>query len=111
MQEDQLENLAKVVLEEKIDGVICSNTSDSHSFKYRGGLSGEDLFKISTNTLHSLKKKLGSKIIIIASGGVMGKRHLREKVEAGADFVQIYTGMIFKGPGLVPELIEFSNSL
>lgn len=111
MQEDQLEHLSSVILDKRVDGVICSNTSDSHNYKYGGGLSGEELFRISTNTLCLLRKKLGKEITIIASGGVMGKSHFKEKIEAGADFVQIYTGMIFEGPGLVTELIEFSNSL
>ena len=69
-------------------------------------LSGEELFEISNKTLISFRNFLGTTFPIIASGGVMSREHFEKKLELGADLVQIYTGMIYKGPALVKDILN-----
>jgi len=106
LQERELENICKEILDKDIDAIICSNTTTSHNYSQSGGLSGEELFEISNRSLVSFRSFLGSSFPIIASGGVMSRRHFEKKLELGADLVQVYTGMIYKGPTLVKEILN-----
>ena len=106
LQERELENICKEILDKDIDAIICSNTTTSHNYSQSGGLSGEELFEISNRSLVSFRSFLGSSFPIIASGGVMSRRHFEKKLELGADLVQVYTGMIYKGPALVKEILK-----
>ena len=102
-----LEGICESLLKNKIDGVICSNTTSDHNyFKGEGGLSGSPLLNKSTNVLKFIRKKLGKDFPIIASGGVMTANNFEEKLASGADLVQIYTGFIYEGPNLVKEIID-----
>lgn len=105
MQEWDLENISKQILDKGIDGIVCSNTTINHNYPHEGGLSGEELFEISNKNLVALRNFLGSSFPIIASGGVMCRDHFEKKLELGADLVQIYTGMIYKGPALIKEIL------
>ena len=96
----------KEILDKDIEAIICSNTTISHNYPQIGGLSGEELFEISNKTLISFRKFLGTTFPIIASGGVMSREHFEKKLELGADLVQIYTGMIYKGPALVTDILN-----
>lgn len=98
----ELLEIANVLLEQKIDGVIATNTTLQHTGE-RGGLSGQPLRQISTNMIKKLYAILGEKIPIIASGGVMNAASIREKLDAGAKLVQVYTGLIYEGPGLIDD--------
>ena len=106
LQERELENISKEILDKDIDGIICSNTTITHNYPYEGGLSGEELFEISNKTLISFRNFLGTTFPIIASGGVMNRNDFEKKLELGADLVQIYTGMIYKGPALVKDILN-----
>ena len=106
LQKEDLENICKEILDKDVDGIICSNTSTDHSYSNTGGLSGEKLFEISNKVLKSFRSFLGPAFPIIASGGVMSKDHFKKKLELGADLVQIYTGMIYKGPALIKEILD-----
>jgi len=106
LQKNDLEDISKQILDKNIDGIICSNTSVSHNYPFQGGLSGEELFEISNKSLVYLREFLGDSFPIIASGGVMSRDHFKKKLELGADLVQIYTGMIYKGPALVKEILD-----
>ena len=106
LREQDLENISKQILDKGIDGIVCSNTTVNHNYPYEGGLSGEKLFEISNKNLFALRNFLGSSFPIIASGGVMNRDHFKKKLELGADLVQIYTGMIYKGPVLVKEILD-----
>jgi len=101
-----LEIICKEILDKDIDGIICSNTTIAHNYNYQGGLSGEQLFEISNRSLVSFRSFLGSSFPIIASGGVMSRHHFEKKLELGADLVQVYTGMIYKGPALVKDILN-----
>jgi dihydroorotate dehydrogenase len=102
-----LENICKLILNNEIDGIICTNTTLEHNEKYgEGGLSGKPLREKSTDTLKTVKKFLGDKVPIIASGGVMSVADYNEKISCGADLVQIYTGFIFEGPKLIHDILN-----
>ena len=106
LQEREIENICKEILDKDIDAIICSNTTTSHNYSQSGGLSGEELFEISNKTLISFRNFLGTTFPIIASGGVMSREHFEKKLELGADLVQVYTGMIYKGPTLVKDILN-----
>ena len=106
LQERELENICKEILDKDIDAIICSNTTIAHNYSQTGGLSGEGLFEISNRSLISFRSFLGSSFPIIASGGVMSRQHFEKKLELGADLVQVYTGMIYKGPALIKDILN-----
>jgi dihydroorotate dehydrogenase len=107
MSSGELETLSKSVLQNKLDGIICSNTTSNHSHpSKKGGLSGRPLFEPSTSALITLRALVGPDLPIIASGGVMNLETFNHKINMGADVVQIYTGFIFEGPSLVDEIIN-----
>ena len=101
--------LSEVILDMEVDGIICSNTTSNHDFSEQGGLSGKLLFDKATECLSSYRELLGDSFPIIASGGVMDIETYQQKIEAGANLVQIYTGMIYKGPGLIPKLVSIQE--
>jgi len=108
---NQLDSIAKLLLKYKVDGVIATNTtidrkgiSNSKYSAEEGGLSGAPLNKKSTNVIKHLNKCLNGKIPIIGVGGIITVNDGMEKIKNGASLIQIYTGLIFKGHGLVNEL-------
>ncbi len=111
--EAQLGFLADILLRHQIDGVIATGMTTDHAAvanephgKEKGGLSGGPLCTRSTAIVRSLAQKLAGEIPIIASGGVTTGPQAREKIEAGASLVQIYTGFIYRGPRLIRECVE-----
>ena len=105
---DQITNIASALLRHKIDGVIATNTTigrrDVENERYRdevGGLSGAPVFTPSTIVVRALKRILGNEIPIIGVGGIMRGADAKAKMEAGASLVQLYSGLIYAGPGLV----------
>ena len=105
--DQDLDNLLREVLNNDIDGVIATNTTTNHNFRIsKGGLSGEPLFNRSNEILVRCRNFLGPQFPIIASGGVMSKEMYKEKLRLGADLVQIYTGLIYKGPKLISDILK-----
>lgn len=103
---EDLKKICHAIIKNEIDGIICSNTTTNHKNKNGyGGLSGRPLKDISTRKLLIVKEFVGTKIPVIASGGVMSVSDFNEKIQAGADFVQIYTGFIFEGPRLIHDIL------
>ncbi len=99
---ENLKTICETILENKLDGIICSNTSSYTSKRYgSGGLSGAPLKNKATEKLQYIKELTGEDVKIIASGGVMSSGDFQEKIDAGADLVQIYSGFIFEGPRLI----------
>ena len=70
----------------------------------KGGLSGKPLMELSTQMLKLSREFLGEDIPIMASGGVMSSHDYKEKLESGANLVQIYTGFIYSGPSLIKKI-------
>jgi dihydroorotate dehydrogenase len=108
----ELIQMAEIFLQEKIDAVIATNTTISRVGLHDalasqvGGLSGKPLCSMSTAIIKQLNVLLGDKIPIIASGGVLNKQDAQEKMNAGARLIQVYTGLIYSGPGLIKQLIK-----
>jgi len=108
---DALENICKSILDNNLDGIICSNTTIHHNDQNgKGGVSGSPLFKKSTECLKRVKEIVGEEVPIIASGGVMSVKDFQEKLSSGANLVQIYTGFIFEGPELVQSILNHEAS-
>lgn len=110
----QLDEIIALVAETKIDGVIATNTSVSRenlktsekklqAIGY-GGLSGQPIKDKSTEVIKYLATKSNKAFPIIGVGGVHSKKDALEKIEAGADLVQIYSGFIYEGPSLVKKI-------
>jgi dihydroorotate dehydrogenase len=108
---EQLKHIADVLLETQIDGVIATNTTvqrPNTESAEQGGLSGAPLSDLSTQLIMQLCQLLGGKVPIIAAGGIMHKADAEAKLAAGASLVQLYTGLIYQGPGLVKEIASSS---
>ena len=102
-----IEDICGALLRFSVDGLICTNTTINHNhISGSGGLSGKPLLGPSTETLRIARKILGDEFPIIASGGVMSKEDYLQKIDAGADLVQIYTGFIFEGPRLIDDILN-----
>ncbi len=113
MEEDELQAVAKALITYEMDGVIATNTTLSrsgvanlHHGNEKGGLSGAPLTQKSTETVRRLHAYIGNRIPIIAAGGIMSASDAKAKLDAGAKLLQIYSGLIYKGPELVKEISE-----
>lgn len=114
LNNQQLDEIIELVAETKIDGVIASNTSvDRKGLKAtekqlqeigNGGLSGQPVKDKSTRVIKYLADKSNKAFPIIGVGGVHSANDALEKIKAGADLVQVYTGFIYEGPSLVKEI-------
>ena len=118
LDDDALENCIRVIQEFSIQGVIATNTTIERpelKSKHRnqsGGLSGKPLRKRSTELIRNLSAELGADVPIIGVGGIFNGADAYEKIRAGASAVQIYTALIFEGPGLVRKIkAELANLL
>jgi len=104
---NDLESLCEKVLSSSIDGLIVSNTTISRyslSSEEKGGLSGEPLFDISTRKLNKVYKYTEGKIPLIGVGGVDSAEKAYKKIKNGASLIQLYTGLVYKGPKLINEI-------
>ena len=107
LSDEAVREMAALAEAEKLDGLIATNTTLDHSavpkeYDQTGGLSGSPLRSRSTEVLKILRAETA--LPIIASGGVMSAESAVEKLKAGASLVQIYTGFIYRGPGLIREI-------
>lgn len=108
----QLAEVATTIASQNIDAVIATNTSLSRSglispaSKEAGGMSGKPLRDISTEMIRKLYAILPKNIPIIAVGGIMSAEDAIAKRQAGAQLVQIYTGLIYRGPQLIAEILN-----
>lgn len=104
---ENLKVISKILLSLEIDGLIATNSTINHqSEKGKGGISGKLLFKRATKVLKNMREFLGEDYPIIASGGVTDLETYKEKINSGADLVQIYTGLIYKGPDLIEQILN-----
>ncbi len=112
LTDDQLLDIITIVADTKIDGVIATNTTISRDnlksslvhTEERGGLSGKPLRARSTEVIRFLSEKSKKAFPIIGVGGIHGPEEALEKLEAGADLVQIWTGFVYEGPGLIKRI-------
>ncbi len=108
IDDQEINKISEVLLNNNIEVIIVSNTSDSTRENLnniqghqKGGLSGKPIEKKSTDLIHKFYKILRGRIKIIGVGGVDSGRGAYEKFLAGANYVQLYTGMVFRGPNIV----------
>jgi len=112
LSNDQLLDIIDIVSETKIDGVIATNTTisrdglESANKNESGGLSGKPLCKRATEVIRFLAEKSNKSFPIIGVGGIHSAEDALEKLEAGASLIQLYTGFIYEGPGLIREINE-----
>ena len=110
LTDEQLLDIIELVKETKIDGIIATNTTTSRENLIspyqdeKGGLSGKPLKDRSTEVIRFLAKHSNKAFPIIGVGGIHSAKDALEKIEAGADLVQIYTGFIYKGPKLIRKI-------
>ena len=108
IDDQEINKISEVLLNNNIEAIIISNTSDSSRENLnnilghqKGGLSGKPIENKSTNLINKFYKILRGRIKIIGVGGVDSGRGAYEKFLAGANYVQLYTGMVFRGPNIV----------
>lgn len=112
LDDEGLESVVSIALDRKIDGLVVSNTTLSrdgikHDLRHEsGGLSGRPLARRSTEMIRHIRRFSGGSIPIIGVGGIFDGQDAYEKIRAGAALVQIYTGMIYRGPGIVRHINE-----
>jgi dihydroorotate dehydrogenase len=110
LDQHALDEIADVVRASGIEGLIVSNTTiarpslkSSHA-QETGGLSGRPLFAPSTQVLRAMRQRLGKSVILVGVGGIAGGADAYEKIKAGASLVQLYTALVYQGPGLVARI-------
>ena len=112
LDQNQIVEIADALRRHRIDAVIATNTTLARdrvqglpNADEQGGLSGAPLLDASTRVVAALAGALAGEVPIIAAGGIMDGKAARAKLEAGASLVQLYSGLIYRGPGLVRECV------
>ena len=110
---EQVDAIAELLPRYGMDGVIATNTTLDRSqvaglphAQEAGGLSGPPVHELSLAVIRKLRERLGPDTAIIGVGGINSGEQAREKIEAGADAVQLYTGLIYRGPALIRECVN-----
>ncbi len=113
LADDAVRGIARLLVTHQIDGVIATNTtlardavSGEPNAQQAGGLSGAPLRERSTAVVRTLADALDGALPIIGAGGIFSGADAKEKIEAGAALVQLYTGLIYRGPALVAECVH-----
>jgi dihydroorotate dehydrogenase len=114
LSNEQLTEIIEIVQSTGLDGVIATNTTvareglktSGNAAREVGGLSGKPLTGRSTEVIRFLRKGLGAGPVIIGVGGVFDAKDAREKLSAGADLLQVYTGFIYEGPGIIGKIMS-----
>ena len=111
LSQSQVGNIAEILIENKIEIIIVSNSTDRNRENLlnidkleKGGLSGKPIEKISNKIINDFYKLIGKKIKIIGVGGVDSAQGVYDKITSGATLVQLYTGMVYKGPGIASQI-------
>ncbi len=113
LDDTQLEDVAKSLLESGVDGVILTNTTLSRPEflpevfrKEQGGLSGRPLTQKSTDIIRKFYNLTNGKLPIVGAGGISCAQDAYEKIKAGASLVQLYSALVFQGPALVSDILN-----
>ena len=112
LSEDELEDALQVILQTGMDGVIVTNTTlgraglQSPLQTEAGGLSGAPLRLRSEAVLGQVLKRLEGRLPVISAGGIMSPEDAKRRLDLGAALVQVYTGLVYAGPGLVQKIIR-----
>jgi len=109
---DQLRSAVDAIVASGLDGIIATNTTiDRRDVEHplaaeEGGLSGAALTARSTEVIARIADRLAGALPIVGVGGIMGPADARAKLDAGATLIQVYTGLVYQGPGLVRRILE-----
>ena len=113
LNDDEISHIGRLLLEFSIDGVIATNTTIArdkiagHPFENEaGGLSGAPVKDAATRVVRGLAAECQGKVPIIAAGGILTAEDAQEKLAAGASLVQVYSGLIYKGPQLIADIVN-----
>jgi len=112
LSDEELDDSIGVILDKNMDGIIATNTTlERQGLRSRhqsetGGLSGSPLRVRSEAVLRQVVKCVNGKIPIISVGGIMNPEDAKRRLELGAALIQIYTGLVYEGPGLVKKILE-----
>ena len=112
LSDDELNDALEVVLRTGMDGVIATNTTlgrtglHSHHQGEAGGLSGAPLRPRSEAVLRQVLKRLDGRIPVVSTGGIMSPEDAKRRLDMGSALVQVYTGLVYAGPGLVQKIIR-----
>jgi dihydroorotate dehydrogenase len=113
LDDAQIRDIASAALRERIDGIVATNTTVSRDgvnglphASEQGGLSGAPLREPSNRVLKILSRELKGEIPLIGVGGILSGADAAEKLGAGASLVQIYSGLIYRGPQLISECVS-----
>ncbi|WP_269533578.1 quinone-dependent dihydroorotate dehydrogenase [Chitinimonas sp. BJYL2] len=116
LETEQIMEIARLLVEYRFDGVIATNTTLSRvgvegltHGNEAGGLSGAPVRMRATAVLRALASALHGRVPIIGVGGILSGEHAVEKLDAGASLVQVYSGLIYRGPALVGECVAATN--
>ena len=116
LEQGQIAHIAESLRRHRIDGAIATNTTIARDrvrglphADETGGLSGAPLFDAATTVLASLCRALGGELPVIGVGGITDGAGARAKLDAGASLVQLYSGLVFRGPALVAEAVRACN--
>ena len=111
IKDSEISKIIETILKYRIDGIIVSNTTDNNRENLvdnqkneTGGLSGKPIKDLTTNLIKKFYKETMGKIQIIGVGGVDSGQAAFDKICAGANAIQLYTGMVYKGPGVVKDI-------
>ena len=111
LEQAELDDALEAIMNTGMDGVIATNTTIERSMlsspraAEAGGLSGATLTERSTQVIKQIYRYTGGRLPTIGVGGVMGPEDARQKLDAGATLVQVYTGLVYEGPGLVKRIV------
>ena len=112
LTDQELDDALEAISRSSADGVIATNTTIQREKLLisdpgiQGGLSGRPIKDLSTSLIRKIHRRTAGTLPIIGVGGISSVEDAREKLDAGAGLVQVYSGLIYKGPGLVRELVE-----
>jgi len=113
LNDDEIAHIAKLLLEFEIDGVIATNTTISRDLiaghplaNEAGGLSGTPAKDKATHVVRGLATELNGNVAIIAAGGILSAEDAQEKLKAGANLLQVYSGLIYRGPQLIEDIVK-----
>ena len=112
LSEEELDDALEAIVRTGMDGVIATNTTlgreglRSKQREETGGLSGEPLRVRSEAVLRSVVKKLDGRLPVVSVGGIMSPEDAKARLDAGAALVQVYTGLVYSGPGLVKQIVQ-----
>jgi dihydroorotate dehydrogenase len=111
LSEEELDDAIGIILDKGMDGIIATNTTlareglRSRLREESGGLSGSPLRERSEAVLRQVVKRVNGRIPIVSVGGIMNPDDARRRLELGATLIQLYTGLVYRGPGLVKEIL------